>query len=157
MTVLDCHDLAALEARCCITWIERFSLNKDQKSSYATIVTRHVCNKEQKNSDILYKRIESEAEIHSMSEIYSKIIELVEENNDGYTKRWLQIKLEVKYWELVMFAEASGKPNIVCFKNMTQFFVNDKWFSERVKKYSNDEAERIIVTAAMLTNKHVTL
>ena len=102
MTVLDCPDLAALEASCCITWIERFSLNKDQKSSYATIVKRRVCNKEQENSDILYKRIESEAEINSMPEIYSKIIEFVEENNDVYTKRWLQIKLKVKYWELVI-------------------------------------------------------
>ena len=102
MTVLDCHDLAALEARCCITWIERFSLNKDQKSSYATIVKRRVCNKEQENSDILYKRIESEPGVNSMSEIYSKIIEFVEENNDVYTKRWLQIKLKVKYWELVI-------------------------------------------------------
>ena len=157
MTVLDCHDLAALEARCCITWIERFSLNKDQKSSYATIVTRHVCNKEQKNSDILYKRIESEAEIHSMSEIYSKIIGFVEENNDVYTKRWLQIKLKFNYWELVTFTEVSGKPNIVCFKNMTEFVVNDKWFSKREKEYLNDEADWIIVTAAMLTNKHVTL
>ena len=66
-----------------------------------------------------------------MSEIYSKIIELVEENNDVYTKRWLKTKLKVKYWELIMFTEASGKPNIVCFKNMTEFAVNDKWFSER--------------------------
>ena len=56
-----------------------------------------------------------------------------------------------------MFTEVPGKPNIVCFKNMTEFVVNDKWFSEGEKKYSNDEAERIIVTAAMLTNKHVTL
>ena len=155
MTVLYSHDLAALEARCYITWIERFSLNKDQKSSYATIVKRHVCNKEQENSDILYKRIESEAEINSMSEIYSKIIEFVEENNDVYTKRWLQMRLKIKYWELVMFTEVSGKPNIVCFKYMTEFVVNDKWFSERGKKYSNDETERIIVTATMLTNKHV--
>ena len=72
-------------------------MNSYQKSSYATIVKRHVCNKEQENSDILYKRIESEAEINSLSEIYSKIIEFVEENNDVYTKRWLQIKLKVKY------------------------------------------------------------
>ena len=56
-----------------------------------------------------------------------------------------------------MFTEVSGKPNIVCFKNMIVFVVNDKWFSEREKKYSNNEAERIIVTAAMLTNKHITL
>ena len=32
---------------------------------------------------------------------------------------------------------------------MTEFIVNDKWFSER-KIDSNDEAERIIVTAAKL-------
>ena len=134
MSVLDCHDLAALIARCYITWIERFCLNKDQKSSYATIVKQHVCNKEQKILIFFNKRIESEAEIHSTSEIYSKIIEFVEENNDIYTNRWLQIKLKVKYWELVMFIEVSGKPNIVCFKNMTEFVVNDKWFSEREKK-----------------------
>ena len=39
---------------------------------------------------------------------------------------------------------------------MTEFIVNDKWFSER-KKDSNDKAEKIIGPAAMLTNKHVTL
>ena len=89
MTDLDCHDLAALEAHFCITWIQRFSLNKDQKSSYATIVKQHVCNKEQENSDILYKWIESETEINSMSEIYGKIVEFVEENNDVCTKWWL--------------------------------------------------------------------
>ena len=66
-----------------------------------------------------------------MSKSYSKIIELVEETNDFYTKRWLKTKLEIKYWELAMFTEASGKPNIVCFKNMTEFVVNDKWFPER--------------------------
>ena len=84
-----------------------------------------------------------------MSEIYSKMIELVGENNDVYPKRWLKTKLQIKYGEHIMFAEASGKPNIVCFKNMTEFTVNDKWFSER-KKDSDDEAERIIVTAAKL-------
>ena len=30
-------------------------------------------------------------------------------------------------------------------------------FPREKKKYSNDEAERIILTATMLTNKHVTL
>ena len=84
-----------------------------------------------------------------MSEIYSKMIELVGENNDVYPKRWLKTKLQIKYGEHIMLAEASGKPNIVCFKNMTESIVNDKWFSER-KKDSDDEAERIIVTAAKL-------
>ena len=91
-----------------------------------------------------------------MSEIYSKMIELVVENNNVYTKRWFKTKLKSKYGGYIMFTEAPGKPNVVCFKNMTEFIVNDKSFSER-KKDSNDEAERIILTAAMLTNKHVTL
>ena len=78
------------------------------------------------------------------------------ENNNVYTKWWLKTKLRVKYGMLDMFAEASGKSDVVCFKNMTEFIVNGKWFSER-KKDSNDEAERIIVTAVMLANKHMTL
>ena len=55
-----------------------------------------------------------------------------------------------------MFTETSGKPNVICFKNMIEFIVNDIWLSER-KKDSNDKTERIIVTAAILTNKHDTM
>ena len=69
-----------------------------------------------------------------MSEIYSKMIELVGENNDIYTKRCLKTKLKIKYEEhITMSTEATGKLNVVCFKNMTEFIVNDKWFSERKK------------------------
>ena len=84
-----------------------------------------------------------------MSEICNKMIEFVGENNDVYAKRWLKTKLKIKYGEDIMFTEASGKPNVVCFKNMTEFIVNDKWFSER-KKDSHNKAKRIVVTAAEL-------
>ena len=47
-----------------------------------------------------------------MSEIYSKMIELVGENKDVYTRRWLKTKLQIKHGEHIMHAEASGKPNI---------------------------------------------
>ena len=57
MRILDCHDLVASEAHYHITCIERFSLNKDQKSS---IYGRPVCNIEQENFDILCKWLESE-------------------------------------------------------------------------------------------------
>ena len=55
-----------------------------------------------------------------------------------------------------MFTEASGEPNVVCFKNMTEFIVNGKWFSEK-NKDSHDGVERILVTTAMVNNKHITL
>ena len=45
--------LVASKAR--ITPIEHFSLNKDEKSSYATTVERSACNIEQENSDSLCK------------------------------------------------------------------------------------------------------
>ena len=53
MRVLDCLDLVASEARYHITSIEHFSLDKDQKSSYATKVGRPVYNIKQKKFDIL--------------------------------------------------------------------------------------------------------
>ena len=54
MRVLDCHDLVALEACYYITCIERFFLNKDQKS----LVGRSVYNIEQETFDILCKWLE---------------------------------------------------------------------------------------------------
>ena len=33
-----------------------------------------------------------------------------------------------------MFTEAPGNPNVVRFKNMNEFIVNDKWFSEGEKR-----------------------
>ena len=43
------------------------------------------------------------------------MVELVGENNDVYTKRWLETKQKIKHGEHIMFTEASGKPNVVCF------------------------------------------
>ena len=42
------------------------------------------------------------AEIYSLPEIYSQLIELVGENSDVYTKRWLKTKLKIKYGENIM-------------------------------------------------------
>ena len=70
-----------------------------------------------------------------MSEIYSKVIELVGENTTFIQSCGLKPceKLNIE-------TVSSGKPNIVRFENITEFNVNDKWFSER-KEDSYDEAE----------------
>ena len=49
------------------------------------------------------------------------MIELVGENNDVYAKCWLKTKVKVKYGERIMLTKASGKPNVICFKNITEF------------------------------------
>ena len=70
-----------------------------------------------------------------MSEIYCKMKDLVGEittftQSDGLKLSKKKINME----RIIMFTKASGKSNVVCFKNMTEFIVNDKWFSERKKR-----------------------
>ena len=68
-----------------------------QGSNCSNTVGWSVYNIEQENFDIICEWLESEAEIYSMSEIYGKMIELMGENNDVYTKQWLKTKLQIKY------------------------------------------------------------
>ena len=49
------------------------------------------------NINILCKWLEPDAEIYSIFEIYSKMIELVGKNDNVYAKRWLKTKLKIKY------------------------------------------------------------
>ena len=69
-----------------------------------------------------------------MSEIYSKMIELVGEYNDVYTKQWLKTKLKIKYGEHIMFTEASGKPNVVFFLMLSWDIEIEHWTKMALKK-----------------------
>ena len=51
-----------------------------------------------------------------------------------------------------MFSEASGKPNVVCFKNMTEFIVNDKQFSREKKTQMTMLSESLQLLPWQLTN-----
>jgi len=45
--------------------------------------------------------------------------------------------------------ESEGSSNRVCLRNMVDYLVNEKWYNERMND-AEDEAERIIMTAAKL-------
>ena len=49
----------------------------------------------------------------------------------------------------VFFAEVEGRENVVCFKNMAKYLINDKWYVGK-RDDIEDEAERIVVTAAKI-------
>ena len=49
----------------------------------------------------------------------------------------------------VFFAEFEGRENVVCFRNMAKYIINDKWYTGK-KENIEDEAERIVVTAAKI-------
>ena len=46
----------------------------------------------------------------------------------------LKLNKKIKYGENITFTKASGKSNTVCFKNMTEFIVNDKMVFPKKKK-----------------------
>ena len=53
------------------------------------------------------------------------------------------------YEDYIFFANVSGKQNVVCFRNMANFIINDKWHSEK-KENIQEEAKRIVTTAAKI-------
>ena len=56
-------------------------------------------------------------------------------------------KLQEKYKDNIFFAEVSGRKNVVCFRNMADWIINDQWYKNKVLN-AEDEAKRIIETAA---------
>ena len=64
----------------------------------------------------------------------------------------LSYKLNMK--SILCLLKLLGNQVLPVLRKMTEFIVNDKWFSER-KKDSNDEAEKIIVTAAKLIPNNI--
>ena len=59
------------------------------------------------------------------------------------------MKPQEKYENHIFFAEVNGKSNVICFREMANYLVNDTWFQAR-KQTPQEEAERIVKTAAKL-------
>ena len=53
------------------------------------------------------------------------------------------------------FAEINGRSDVVCFSNMVNYIVNDKWYESR-KSDKTKKPERIVITAAKNYNSRNT-
>ena len=58
-------------------------------------------------------------------------------------------KLKDWYEEHVNFVAADGKTTKVCFKDMIDYLINEKWYENKLED-KNDEVQRIIIKAAKL-------
>ena len=68
--------------------------------------------------------INSDAEIYTLKELHSKMSELAGRDSVYCLKR-LKQKLQERYGNNLYFAEIEGKSNVVCFKNMIDYYLND--------------------------------
>ena len=53
---------------------------------------------------------------------------------------------------IMCFAEVRGRKNLVCFKNMADWIINDQWYDNK-RQNADDEAKRLVETAAIIKNK----
>lgn len=86
--------------------------------------------------------------LYSLDELCQKMKELTE-NDEVYSPKRLKQRLEEKYEKYIVFAEIQGKKNVVCFREMSNYLINSKWYEDR-KKDICDEKQRIILTAAKI-------
>ena len=94
----------------------------------------------------IWLEVEADAELYTVTELHTKMTELA--NGEAiYGTKWLKTKLKEKYKDSLYFAEINGRSDVVCFSNMVNYIVNDKWYESR-KSDKTNEAERIVTTAA---------
>ena len=75
------------------------------------------------------------------------------DGEEVFGAKWIKKKLQEKYSD-IFFAEVAGRKNVICFKDMASYIVSDTWYAER-KEDINDEAKRIIKTAAKLVKNNI--
>ena len=84
-----------------------------------------------------------ETELLSLSEVHLHLQE-VANGQEVYAIKHLKRKLQERYGEHIFFAKVRGRNNVVCFKNMCSFIVNEKWYDDRKDNLIVDGREKCI-------------
>ena len=63
-------------------------------------------------------------------------------------------KLKDCYSDHLYFVEINGCKNVLCFKNMANYIINEKWYEKRQINV-DDEAKRIVITATKLIREEI--
>ena len=148
--LLACHDLIAAKARYHKSCYDRFRKKLPKKSDDPQMLSqgRPVDKTKFQDFDKLCHWLESESELHSLLDMQNKLIEIAG-SEDVYDTKWIRKRLEERYGNHIYIGTRAGRPNIVCLRNIADYVINDKWYTDRLQRV-DDEAKRIISTAAKL-------
>ena len=91
--------------------------------------------------------LENEIDLFTLEDFWMKMKEVSDE--EVYGVKRIKQKLQEKYKDNIFFSEVSGRKNVVCFRNMADWIINDQWYKSKVQN-AEDEAKRIIETAAKI-------
>ena len=116
---LDNTDFVAVEAR------YHFQCRKDFKPKLPKETTpgQPIDTDRQFYFEELCSWLESETEIHTLSEIHNQMAEIAGSEDTIYSWKWLKTKIKEKYGDHVTFTEEGGKSSKVCFSNMVDYLI----------------------------------
>lgn len=93
--------------------------------------------------------LEVESELYTLKELKEKMLEFAGDEDNVYSVKWLKEKLKSRYGEYVFFANVEGRLDVVCFKRLAGYLINEQWYLAR-KQSAADEPQRIIQLAAKI-------
>ena len=150
-TRISCsNDLVADEAVYHKEYLTRFMLNWPSFEAQNKPKGRPVDQNMLQSFEMLciWSKVEADAELYTVTELYKKMTELG--NREAvYRTKWLKTELKEKYKDSLYFTEINGRSDVVCFSNMANYIVNDKWYESR-KSDKTKKAERIVITVAKI-------
>ena len=149
--LLTCTDLVAAEARYHCDCRMGFKRTQEDTNSTPGRPPDH-------DKNIYFEAacswLESQTEIQTVSEVYEHMLEIAGSEENVYSAKWLKTKLKERYGDHVSFTEEEGKHSKICFSNMIDYLITEKWYHER-KTGKQDEAKRIISMAAKLISDDI--
>lgn len=150
-----CIDLVAAEAIYHSDCYSRFTLMKNLSGTEGKTKGRPEDQEMRHWFEVLCNWLESEgdADLYSLSDLHTKMTEFSGES-EVYTIKRLKQKLQDRYREFVFFAEVEGRSNVVCFRNMARYIINEQWYSEK-KENAEEEASRIVTAAAKIIKEEI--
>ena len=91
----------------------------------------------------------NECELVTIEDLITKAMLISNDSNHVYSGKRIKQKLQERYGEHIQFAEVCGRKNVVCWREMAHYIINEEWYKNRKENFC-DENNRIIVTAAKL-------
>ena len=99
---------------------------------------------------ILCSQLECEdCELYTLHELVEQMQSLCDSSCSAYSAKYMKQKLQERYGDELFFADIFGRKNVVCFKNMAQRIITDKWYADREEDVTKD-GYRIVEAAAKL-------
>lgn len=85
-------------------------------------------------------------ELLTLQDVVNKARVVVPNNDSVYSDQWLKQKLIERYGDHIQFCEVRGRRNVICWKEMGSYIINQKWHDDQ----KDNQNEHLMITAAKL-------